>query len=268
MKHSVLVSAAGLCLFTFACGGAASSATPDSAGSGPQWYAPVEVGEAGATGSGALDPEADVLASTDELTLSSTWLLQLPNNSTSSSLNSDQQPYYYKASDGGRVFMDPDFGITTSGSQHPRTELREKSTWHASGTNSMTVTGKVLKSSSITVGQVFNQDNSITLAELQYTSSGFQVLYEEKKHEADPSYHLGGAVPVGQQYTFTMSLTKGTLTVTVNGKTYSKKPSSAVSGNNFYFKVGNYDQKSTKSTSVSGTVHSLVENYSVSVSHS
>jgi hypothetical protein len=270
MKHSILLTSIGLCLFSFACGSAGNGATADDTSTGgPVWSDPVEVGAAGATSTDTLGSEADVVESTGEaLTLSGSWSLQLPNDGTESSVNSDHEPWYYKASDGGRVFMDPDYGITTSGSKHPRTELRESKTWHGTGTNVMTVTGKVLQSSTITVGQIFNSNDSITLAELQYTSGGFQVLYEEEKGHALPSVHVGGSVSVGKQYTFSMAYSKGEVTIKVNGGTYTHKPSSSVSGNNFYFKVGNYDQNATKSTSVSKTVHSRVENYSVSVSHS
>jgi hypothetical protein len=46
------------------------------------------------------------------------------------------------------------------------------------------------------------------------------------------------------------------------------KPSSAVSGNNFYFKAGDYDQNSTGSkTTISSTIRSTVEVSSVSAVH-
>ncbi len=263
MKSSGLVTVIGFCAVVVGCGAADNGATPSE---GATWSAPVEVGEAGAT---SADPgEGNVVElSAEALTLKG-WTLQLPNHTEVSSINSDHQPYYYKAADGGRVFMDPASGITTDGSVHPRTELHEDAAWRSTGTNTLTVTGKVLQSSTITVGQVFNDEDKITLAELQYTSGGFRVLYEEEKGNADPPSSLGGSVPVGQKYTFTMAYTKGELKITVNGHTYTHKPSSKVSGNHFYFKVGNYDQKSTKATTVSKTVHSRVEDYSVSVSHS
>jgi hypothetical protein len=56
-----------------------------------------------------------------------------------------EDDYFYLAEDGGQIFMDPATGITTSGSQHCRTELREQTpgagsaAWASTGTNTMTV---------------------------------------------------------------------------------------------------------------------------------
>jgi len=77
--------------------------------------------------------------------------------------------------------MDPATGITTSGSAHPRTELRESVPWQARclvslGDQHMTVTGKVLKGSGVTIAQIFNGGDSITLAELQYSGGGFTLI--------------------------------------------------------------------------------------------
>lgn len=272
MKHSILFTSLGLCLFSFACGSAENSSTDDGAGggtSGPQWLSPVEVGDAGA---GATDPalaseEAAVTSIGEELTLSG-WRLQLPDNSQTTAVNSDHKPWYY-SNGSARVFADPSFGITTSGSKHCRTEMREIATFKASGTNTITVTGKITKGSSgITIGQVFNDDDSIPLAELEYTGGDFGVLYEEKKG-GGKMYPLNGSVKIGQQYSYTLSLTKGVLKVTTStGGSFTKTPSSAVSGNKFYFKVGNYDQGSTSSkTSVSSTIRSIVEVSKIAVSH-
>jgi hypothetical protein len=47
---------------------------------------------------------------------------------------------------------------------------------------------------------------------------------------------------------------------------YSHKPSSSVSGNDFYFNVGNYDQTASAGP-ISTTHYTVVENYSVVVVH-
>lgn len=271
MKHSILFTSVGLCLFSFACGTADNSASEGTGGdttNGPQWFEPVEVGEAGA---GATDPslgsEEDVVASSnEELTLSG-WTLQLPNNTQTSAVNSDHKPWYY-TNGGSRVFADPSSGITTGGSQHCRTEMREVATFKASGTNTITVTGKITKGASgITIGQVFNDDDSIPLAELEYTGGKFGVLYEEAKGGGKMTT-LNGSVSIGQQYSYTLSLTKGVLKITTStGGSFTKTPSSKVSGNKFYFKVGNYDQKSGKASSVSSTIRSTVEVSKISASH-
>jgi hypothetical protein len=200
----------------------------------------------------------------------SAWSLQEPNGDTQTSLSGLTDAYFYK--DGSyQAFMDTKTGSTTSGSSHPRTEMRETATWKASGTNTLTVTGRVTKlgdgsSGVTTIGQVFNSDDSITLAELQYTPSGFQVLYEESKGNGTTT-PLGVSVALNSTYTYKLALSSGKLTITVAGKTFTKTPSSAVSGNNFYFKSGNYDQTAT-SGAVTTTPYTIVEASSISISHS
>jgi hypothetical protein len=209
----------------------------------------------------------------------SIWQLQLPTGSGTSpttvgaiELPTFSNLYFYKADDGGQIFMDPVTGITTTNSVHPRTELREMApggggaAWSASGTNTMTVKGKVLKGSSVTIAQVFNGPSSITLAELQYSSGGFTLFYEEARGQGG-STGLGNAVPLNTPYTFTMSLTKNILTVSINGKSvFTRTPSAGTLGSKFYFKVGNYDQTTSKGA-ISTTARSTVEVYSAAVVH-
>jgi len=208
----------------------------------------------------------------------SMWQLQLPTGSGTSptivlpdQLAGFSNLYFYKADDGGQIFMDPATGVTTSGSVHPRTELREMSmtgtaAWSSEAINTMSVTGKVLKGSSVTIAQVFNGPESITLAELQYSSNGFTLFYEEAKGQGN-STKLGNAVPLNTQYTFTIGLSKNVLSLSINGKpVYSHTPSSHTLGSKFYFKVGNYDQTASPGA-VGTTAHSLVEVYKVAVVH-
>jgi hypothetical protein len=138
----------------------------------------------------------------------SIWSLQEPSGSgTSPTTISPSQlvagysdAYFYKAADGGQAFMDTETGITTSGSTHCRTELREMTSSGAqaarapNGTNTMDVTGKVTllgggSNGKVTVGQVFNSNASIPLCELMYSASvnGFVLLYEEAKGEGTVS---------------------------------------------------------------------------------
>jgi hypothetical protein len=217
----------------------------------------------------------------------SMWMLQLPIGSGQSptTISGSQlaagfsDAYFYRATDGGLVFMDPATGITTSGSVHCRTEFHEADSsgqganWTSSGTNTMTVSGTVLQVGGgsggvVTIAQVFNGSDGITLAELQYSvkRSAFGLFYEEAKGGGDTT-DLNTSISLNSTYTFTVDFSKGELTVIVNGtQVYSHKPSSAVSGNNFYFKVGNYDQ-TTSAGPVSTTPYTVVENYSIAVVH-
>ncbi len=211
----------------------------------------------------------------------SIWQLQLPTGSGSSPntvspsklLTGYRDPYFYLSpDDGGQMFMDPPTGITTSGSTHCRTELREltpagrQAAWQTTGTNTMTVTGKVVKGSGVTVAQVFDGGGGNTLCELQFNANGFGLFYEESKGSGVTN-PLNAPAALNMKYTFTLSLSKGVLSVTINGKqVYTHTPSAGTSKSTFYFKVGNYDQN-TSAGPISATAHSIVENYSVVVVH-
>ncbi len=198
------------------------------------------------------------------------WELQLPSGSgTSPTTITPAQleqgfsdAYFYPAAGGGQTFMDTATGITTSGSLHCRTEMREMSSstvaaaWAPTGTNTLTVSGEVLQvgggsSGKVTLGQVFNSTDSIPLCEFQYSTSagGFQLLYEEAKG-AGTTVDLMKPVALSTPYTFTLALSGNVLTVSVDGTAvYTHTPSAAVLANQFYFKFGNYDQ-----TAVAGAV--------------
>ena len=64
--------------------------------------------------------------------------------------------FYTDGSDGSMVMMDPTQGWTTSGSLHPRTELRENAIWPTSGTNRLNATVAVTQvPGHTTIGQIF-----------------------------------------------------------------------------------------------------------------
>jgi hypothetical protein len=211
------------------------------------------------------------------------WVLQLPTGSGNSPtqissaelLKGFKNEYFYLGDDLGQMFMDPPQGITTKGSTRCRTEMREQkptggaAAWPSSGTHSMTVEGKVVKmtGSSVTIGQLFNDTDSIPLGELQYsTSHKFSLYYEEAKSAGAPN-DLKTTVDLNTRYTFVMAMTDGKFTISINGKqVFNRTPGSGVLGNNFYFKFGNYDQGTSDGTP-STTVHSIVEVYKVDVVH-
>ncbi len=211
----------------------------------------------------------------------SVWELQEPDGTTVSSgqLSAGHtDPYFYTASDGGQVFMDTQTGTPTSGSLHPRCEMREMNggsgaAWAPTGINTLSVAGKVLMLGSgsggkTTVAQVFNSTGGIPLCELIYSGGlgGFEILYEEAKG-AGSYINLGAPVALNTPYTFTLSLSNGVLTVSINGGVlYTHTPSAGVLSDSFYFKCGDYDQ-----TAVSGTnttvPYTEVEDTDVEVYH-
>jgi alginate lyase len=218
----------------------------------------------------------------------SMWELQLPigSNNSPTTISSDQlvagfsNDYFYQTSEGGgQVFMDPATGITTSGSQHCRTEMRElkpgggSAAWTLQGTNTMTVSGKVLQvgggaSGHVTVAQIFNATDSIPLAELEYATSrgGFELLYEEAKGTGS-TVDLLTSVPLNTAYTFVLALSDGVLTANINGKqVFARTPSAATAAKAFYFKVGDYDQTAAAGA-VSVVPYTIVEASAVAIVH-
>jgi len=124
-------------------------------------------------------------------------------------------------------------------------------------------------SGDVTVAQVFNGSDSIPLCELQYSNGahGFKMFYEEAKGGGGSPIDLNTPVALNEKYTFTLSLSKGVLTATINGaQVYTHTPSASVLGKSFYFKFGNYDQ-TTSMGSISATPYTVVEAYSVAVVH-
>jgi hypothetical protein len=219
----------------------------------------------------------------------SIWSLQLPTGSGNSPttiapkelLAGFSNDYFYLSKiDGGQMFMDPEQGITTPGSLHCRTEMREnkpgggQAAWASSGTNTMTVSGKVIMvgggaGGTVAVGQLFNGTDSIPLIELMYSTSkkGFLAFYEEAKSQGVTT-DVQTPVALNTKYTFILSLTKGVATVTINGKVvFTKTPSAGILAKSFYFKFGNYDQGTSYSTTVSKTPYTVVEAYTADVVH-
>jgi hypothetical protein len=271
--------ALGVLLPACASGGGRAVGTGGAAGFG------AGSADAGPADAGGFDvpPEAAPPSAIDF----SIWQLQLPIGSgTSPATISPAQlvagfsnAYFYRAPGGGQLFMDPATGITSSGSQHCRTELREMTTdgkpaaWPSTGTSSMTVAGTILQvgggaSGHVTVGQVFNGTDSIPLCELEYSVKlgGFQVLYEEAKGGGTTT-DLKAPIALGAPYAFTLALANGTLTVAVDGATvYTKAPSAAVAGKSFYFKAGDYDQTASAGA-ISTTPYTIVEIDALAVTH-
>lgn len=213
----------------------------------------------------------------------SIWQLQLPSGGSSpnvippGNLGTYADAYFSKADDGGQIFMDPTTGVTTGGSSHPRTELREVKAnnsgmlWSPAGTNTLTVTGKAIACSSCTIGQIFDSSGSNTLVELQYSSSGagggMKLFYEEAKGAGNTPLDLGVQIPLGEPYTFTLGFSNNLVTVSVDEQqVYMHVPSASVLDDEFYFKAGDYDQKAV-SGPVSTDVSSQIENYSIVVVH-
>lgn len=179
------------------------------------------------------------------------------------------KPYFYSDSEGAMVMMDPRVGSTTSGSQHPRTEMRENATWTTGGTNILDANVAVTKIPGNTaIAQIFQGTGpSKPLCELQYSSSGAVKLFLEDTNQGGASHTTTiTTVPVGTRFTYQLKLSGKTITVKVNSTTKTFTMDDSFVGEKFYFKAGNYDQTATQGTpqTSDGTV---VKFYSLNITH-
>ncbi len=179
-------------------------------------------------------------------------------------------PYFYtNSSDGSMVMADPKKGWTTSGSLHPRVELRENAIWKTSGTNTLSATVKVVEvPDHTTIGQIFQGTGpSKPLCELQVTSKGVvKLLLEDTNQGGSSTSPQITTVSLGSKFDYEMQLSGTTITITVNNvaKTFNL-PSSFI-GESFYFKAGDYDQTATAGTP-SSSPSTIVQFYALSIQH-
>ncbi|KAL7793738.1 polysaccharide lyase family 7 protein [Trichoderma ceciliae] len=147
---------------------------------------------------------------------------------------------------------------TTSGSDHCRTELREvdpqsgkNTNWPPTGTNTLTVKMKVVKSDDGThgtaIGQVFASAASKPLAEMYYSTKGDIVVGVKPDANSNQVVTKLGNVPVGTYFTYVMSYSNNVLSISINGKKTTLSTFDWGSPN-CYFKSGNYNQAKTAIT--------------------
>ncbi|MEK3724931.1 cadherin-like beta sandwich domain-containing protein [Paenibacillus sp. FSL H8-0034] len=222
------------------------------------------------------------------------WTLQEPlpggAGQTSQALQAGYaDPYFYVGADGSQVFMDTAVGGTTSGSAHPRSELREydpiagtDAGWLPVGANAMTNTVAVttLGTSNgvgwTTIGQVFDTETT-TLCELEYgydptrPNSNIRILYEPSGINSIGYRYLPIKIPLNQYFTYRMALNDQVLSVYLNGALIfngqTASPSQVIPPNHhYYFKAGNYDQTATNGN-VNYVPYTVVQFNSINVYH-
>ena len=179
-------------------------------------------------------------------------------------------PYFYtNKSDGSMVMADPKQGWTTSGSLHPRVELRENATWKTSGTNVLTATVDVVEVPSHTaIAQIFQGSGpSKPLCELQVTSKGVvQLLLEDTNQGGSSSLPHITTVSLGTKFDYELKLSGTTITVMANNVTKTFPLPASFIGESFYFKAGDYDQSAVEGTPLT-SVSTVVQFYALSIKH-
>lgn len=209
----------------------------------------------------------------------SPFTLQLPTGSSgnvdtvsgSSLAAGYTNPYYFytDSTDGSMVMMDPTQGWTTSGSLHPRVELRENAIWSTAGTNKLDATVAVTQvPDHTTIGQIFQGTGpSKPLCELQVTSGGVvKLLLESTNQGGTSNTYTIATVPLGTPFDYELSLTGTTITVKVNSTVQTYTMDSSFDGESFYFKAGDYDQSAVSGMPLTmpGTV---VKFYALTLTH-
>ena len=247
---------------------------------------------AGCGGSGGDEPQESLAASADRSFVESIsktkapgqnfnlapFTLQLPTGSadhpdmiSGSELTTfTDSPYFYtNTSDGSMVMADPKQGWTTSGSLHPRVELRENATWKTSGTNVLTATVDVVEvPSHTTVAQIFQGSGpSKPLCELQVTSKGVvQLLLEDTNQGGSSTLPKITTVSLGAKFNYELELSGTTITVMANNVTKTFPLPASFIGESFYFKAGDYDQSAVEGKPLT-SVSTIVQFYALSIKH-
>jgi hypothetical protein len=209
-------------------------------------------------GLGARDSQIDL----------STWALQLPigkpghpTTITGSKLKAGySHPDYFYTGSNGELTMVVDPGkscIKTANSKHCRTELREESpaSWDPNAAKNRLIVSLAVKAADdSTHGTVIGQihiDDSVSVrpvCELYYNSEGKLSFGVEQTREGGNQIvkELGVTVPLGTKFSYEIHYENNKLSVSINGKvevfgTYQLDAPKS------YFKVGNYNQGSSRS---------------------
>ena len=203
------------------------------------------------------------------------WKLQLPIDSSGGTNGNAAEasvpqlvagytnpPYFYTGPDGAMVFWCPCAGATTSGSTHPRTELREllvtndtRADWNAEGRHAISAqcqVNAVAAGGKVCIGQVHGYNTNIPLVMVYFDNSQNPgTVTATVKYHADAS-PVGGHqdktltfanVGFNTAINYQILVTNGMAVITVNGSTQLQDFYAADPGwtnVNYYFKAGNY----------------------------
>ena len=202
------------------------------------------------------------------------WYLQLPvdsngtNVGTSASISTAQLTngyasawFYTATNDGAMTFWVPDNGATTSGSTHPRSELREELSpgntsvnWTPYGTHILTATCVVSNVPSDTlkvcIGQVHEQVSGgdvVPMVMIMFVNNSkiYVNVWPDGNVDSSSSYNYG-TLSMGTLITYQIAVTNGLLSVTINNsnKTFNLFGAGYANWqtNQVYFKAGAYSQ--------------------------
>ena len=192
----------------------------------------------------------------------STWNLTLPTGksddptviSTAQLVAGYSSPYFYTNSQ-GLNFWAPVNGVSTSGSDYPRSELRETHAdgtlynWHATDfkTSSLSATldvGQVPSTGKVVVGQIHGVENGQPLVKLVWESGTLVAQIRNTPTGSNQDYTLAKGLALGQHFSYAITLSSSdVLTISINGTVeHTQSVSSSWNDIGLYFKAGSYVQ--------------------------
>jgi hypothetical protein len=206
----------------------------------------------------------------------SNWKLTLPSGPPEDATEIEQPKlatfkntyFHVDAQDDGVVFTAPAGGSTTSGSEYPRSELREmthdgrsEASWsNRSGKHVMKVTQAITAvpraKPHVVAGQIHDAEDDVVMVRLE----GKRLFVEADGDEVgtlDPNYVLG------TKFTVTITATPKGIDTTYKGRTVSYDKV----GSGFYFKAGCYTQSNSETGDAPDAAGTVVI-YDLTVSHS
>jgi hypothetical protein len=202
------------------------------------------------------------------------WYLQLPtingvltgtagnvdSVSTAQLVAGFTNAYFYTGPDGAMTFRVPDNGSTTSGSAHPRSELREELApgdtsvnWTPNGIHVMSATCVVSNVPSDTrkvcIGQVHEQVSGgsvVPMVMIMFDNNTIYAnIWPDGNVDSSSSYQYG-SFNIGRQITYQIAVTNGVLSLTIGStiKTFNLFAAGYANWqtNQVYFKAGAYSQ--------------------------
>ena len=179
------------------------------------------------------------------------WYLQLPTGRDGSPdavyqprLNDFTRMPWFGVVDGRVRFRTPVGGATTSGSDYPRTELRESSpnaSWSTKGHNTMSLRTRITAvpphRPRVAVAQIFQKSDDYVMI-LYDRSRGGLVWTKDSKPQAKIA-----SLGLGKDVDLRLAASRGRLRIYVNGV---KKVDQASKRSGLYFKAGSYCQSNTR----------------------
>ena len=225
------------------------------------------------------------------------WKLQLPTwlgvlTGTSGSSVDEKIPallvagftnaYFYTGPDGSMVFWAPDNGASTSGSTHPRSELRERinpsndsANWLLYGAHTLNGQCKVWQIPSDTrkviIGQIHavNSVSNLPTVKIQFNNGTLEGTVKTiSTNDSSDTKFTYGFVGLSNNITYQIKVVNGLISIAINGKTNSLnvfQSDPAYTNVQQYFKAGSYNQ--TDDPCNCSTDGARVAFYSLTMSH-